>query len=500
MPDQPPKDPQEELNEEGTSQNNDSIEETNSELTNDQAPTKEPIQEVLEENTQEEEPPPKRRRGGGLRENITVKMLTIGLLTLLLLVPATMIQYLIQERQKTRDTAMSEISAKWGRVQTIGGPVLTIPYEKVNKTSGKTESVGFAHFLPDELNITGNVDAKTRYRSIYQAVLYNTKLDIKGVFPQPTADHIKNGKLRWKEAFLSLGIPDMQGINERINLNWNKEKLYFEPGIPNSNIFLSGVSIPVPLEKSKADSLKKAGEEQQYTFDLQLDLNGSEALNFIPLGKETNVQLQSEWSNPSFDGAFLPDEREINPDSFSAAWKVLHLNRNYPQKWVGKIYKVEKSMFGVRLITPVDEYQKNTRSSKYAIMFLALTFMVFFFVEIRNKTRMHPIQYLLVGLGLCLFYLLLLALSEHISFNKAYLVASTGIILLITLYSHTIFSNKILTLVMGVFLTALYIFLFCILQLQDYSLLMGSIGLFIMLALVMYFSRNIDWYTVGTKP
>ncbi len=298
--------------------------------------------------------------------------------------------------------------------------------------------------------------------------------------------------------------PAEMGINENIKVTWDSEEFYVKPGIeiklsPGSRneqlikTIRSGVSANIPLNIAEA---KKA-----YNFTFDINLKGSEKLGFIPLGGETNVELISDWQTPSFDGAFLPDEREVGKDGFKARWKVLQLNRNFPQSWKGKPSNdILDSAFVVKLLVPVDEYQKNERSVKYAIMFISLTFLIFFFVEVINKIRIHPIQYLLVGLALVLFFSLLLSLSEHLNFNLAYLIASIGTISAITLYSRNIFKNNRLTMLQGGVLAILYIFIFTILQLQDYALLMGSTGLFVVLAIVMFISRKIDWYAIDIKP
>ena len=256
-------------------------------------------------------------------------------------------------------------------------------------------------------------------------------------------------------------------------------------------VFDSGVSIKIPINKDFF-------ENKDYPFSLNVDLNGSEELNFLPFGKKTTVLLTSKWNDPSFTGGFLPAQRTINNEGFTANWKVLDLNRNYSQQWVGNIDKqyINNSKFGVNLFLAVDEYTQTTRSIKYIIMFVALTFLVFFFVEILNKKRIHPIQYILVGLALCLFYLLLLSISEQMSFDFAYLIASISIILLITFYTRSFLGRNYLAILTGIILTILYLFLYVLLANQDYSLLLGSIGLFIILAIVMYLSRNLDWYSI----
>jgi len=440
------------------------------------------------------------RMGGWVRQSLTIKLLSIGFLILILLIPTTMINHLITEREGRRNQTVREISNTWGNAQTISGPVLTIPYKKYMVTEdedGKTKKTVYtkhAHFLPNKLNIESNVSPEIRYRGIYEAILYNTQLQFTGNFNAPDfgALAIDEQNVMWEDAFIAMGITDMRGIQESIELQWDSTKYLFDPGVPIGDIFGSGVSVGMAL-KGNTD------EKSSHTFSMNININGSGALNFLPLGKETTLAMQSNWGSPSFSGAFLPDERSITSEQFTANWKVLHLNRNYPQQWVGKAHSIDQSQFGLSLLMPLDQYQKNERSVKYAIMFICLTFLLFFFVEILNTTRIHPLQYLLVGLSICVFYLLLLSFSEQIGFNNAYFIASAGVILLITIYSKSVLKNNFLTLVMFGTLVGLYGFLYSLLQLQDYALLMGSVGLFVILAVVMFLSRNIDWYTIGKR-
>jgi inner membrane protein len=426
-----------------------------------------------------------------IKNSITIKLISIAILILIMLIPTNMIESLIQERQYTMDNAVAEVSSKWGNAQTITGPILTVPYKAYKKAEdGKViEVTDYAHFLPEKLNINGSLKPEMRYRGIYEVVVYNTKLSFNGNFNSPNLRdwNIPENQIIWKDAFIGIGIPDMRGIEQKIVLKWNEQSLSFNPGVDSKDIVESGVSVKIPLEVN--DTAKT------YSFSFDISLNGSGDLDFIPLGKETNVQLQSSWTTPSFDGSFLPDKREINEKGFSATWNVLHLNRNYPQQWRNAEYNVGSSFFGVKLLVPVDEYQKTTRSAKYAVMLIALTFLLFFFSEVLNKKRIHPVQYLLVGIALCVFYTLLLSLSEHISFNMAYIVSSIAVIGLITIYCLSIFNNKKMSGLMCLILIILYAFVFTILQLEDYSLLMGSIGLFIVLAIIMYLSKRINWYS-----
>jgi len=288
-----------------------------------------------------------------------------------------------------------------------------------------------------------------------------------------------------------VGVSDMKGISDSFTFLWDSEALASEPGVHVSDLFRSGFSVSVPV------STMKKGEEN--LFSIRIHLNGSRNLSFAPLGKETNVSMVSSWPDPSFSGAFLPADRKVTTDGFTASWKVLEFNRNYPQQWANQQVNIHDSVFGVSLILPVDNYQVVERSMKYAILFFAFTFMVFFFIEVLKKYRIHPLQYILVGFGLSLFYLMLLSLAEHLGFGLSYILASVGIISLITSYSKAIFKNNRLSAVMAGFLVFVYGLLFVLLQMQDYARLLGSFVLFLVLAVVMYLTLKIDWYGVNSK-
>lgn len=424
------------------------------------------------------------------RNSISLKLFAIGFLILLLLIPSSMIDSLISERMSLRDEATEEVSAKWGGRQTLGGPVLTIPYYTyvVNEKGQRETQLAYAHFLPDRLNIDGRLIPEKRYRGIYVVVLYNTKMKVSGSFDALNFDALPVAKesLRLEDAFLNFQVTDMKGIRENITITVAGKQHNFEPGVSTSDIFSSGISIPFPLSGNTVGD-----------FSFALDLNGSSEINFLPFGKETTVSLQSAWGDPSFDGSFLPYDRTVNEQGFTAKWRVLQLNRNYPQQGLGG-YITEPSSFGVKLKLPVDEYQKTTRSAKYCIMFIILTFLTFFFVEVLNKKRIHSIQYLLVGFAITLFYILLLSMSEHINFNMSYWIAAGIILLLVTLYAKAIFGSNLLTGLTFSILAILYTFFYSLLQLQDYALLMGSFGLLFILAVIMYLTRKIDWYAFST--
>ncbi len=419
------------------------------------------------------------------RNSLGLRLLIIAVLSLLLLIPANMIHSLVQERQQRRDAAVQEISEKWGESQIITGPILSIPLQDSTK-------VYFAHFLPEALVIEGSIDPEVRYRGIHEVALYNSSLDISGRFSYPDFNLI-NGEvqdIRWDDAFLTIGISDMKGIKDVAGIRWNQEEYAANPGVISNDLINSGISIRPSLSNAINGG---------FEFSTSLSLNGSSKLMFTPVGKTTDLGISSTWQNPSFTGNFLPESRQISASGFDAKWKILHLNRNYPQQWVGSQFNPSTSTFGVDLYLPVDEYQKTTRTVKYAIMFISLTFLSFFLIELLTSNNIHPMQYLLVGFALLLFYTLLLSLSEHIGFRNAYILSSTGIIGLITVYSRSVLRTVHHTIIVLGILILLYGFLYIVLQLQDYALLIGSLGLFVTLAGVMYLTKNIDWFSILTN-
>jgi len=437
-----------------------------------------------------------------LKTNIFFKLGIILALILVLMVPTHMVKNLIDDRQEIQSNAINEVSSKWGGVQTITGPFIAIPFDEYSKqlipntnsfTTVKTQN--WLYFLPETLKVNGDLNPQKRIRGIYEVIVYDTKLNISGIF-----NHIDLSKFNINEtnlhldlAKLNLGITDLKGIEKQVNLNWNGENIIFNSGISGPDIISSGINSSILID---LDS------NANYTFSLDIELKGSQNIYFNPLGKTTDVSLKSNWTTPSFSGNYLPDDREVTESGFEAHWNILNLNRNYPQYWIGNKYSIKKSSFGVDLLLPVDKYKKSDRVVKYAILFLILTYLVFFFVEVLNQVFIHPIQYLLIGIAILLFYTLLLSFSEHIDFNSSYILSSLMTISLITAYMIAVIKSKTLSLMIGSILGIFYTFIFIIIQLEDFALLIGSLGIFFILCVVMYFSRKIDWYDIkiGMKP
>jgi len=429
----------------------------------------------------------------GVRNSVTFRVFAVGFLILVLLIPARMVRSLVRERESRRAEVVREIAGKWGQAQTVSGPILTIPFTEHRKDEKgrKIETTKYVHVLPEELDISGEVSPEIRYRGIYEVALFNAELNLSGSFALPDFEKmgVSPRDILWSRAFLAVGISDMTGVKEDITVEAAGVKAPVSPGIETADVVGSGVSVRVPLDRRSVT----------VPFELAVDLNGSERLSFVPVGKLTTVDLASTWPSPSFDGAFLPGERTVRDDGFTARWKILHLNRNYPQQWIGGHQRIGDSNFGVKLFIPADAYQKTMRTVKYAIMFIGLTFMAFFVSEVMNRNRIHPLQYLLIGLALIIFYTLLLSISEHLGFGRAYLVSGAATIFLVSAYSRSVLRSGALALMVGAILLILYAYLYVLLQLEDYALLLGSIGLFVVLAIVMFATRRIDWYAVQSE-
>jgi len=423
-----------------------------------------------------------------IRTSVTVKVITIGFLIMILMIPAVMIHGLIFERQHRRDSVLREISQKWGNDQTITGPFITVPFKVFFKDAkGKSQyNINYLNILPETLEIDGEIKPEIRYRSLFEAVLYNANLNLKGNFKLPSVDelNIEKKNILWDKAMLSIGITDMRGIQDNITVDFNGSSYNAKPGLQTTDLADSGVCA----------TLGHLDHDDPNTFSINLNLNGSEQINMMPVGETTTVHIQSSWPSPSFNGAFLPATREISKKGFSADWKILHLNRNYPQFWQAGKHSVKQSAFGLQLIMTADLYQKVTRLAKYAIMFIVLTFVAFFMSEIINKRRVHPIQYLLIGAAVLLFYTLVLSLSEHIHFNLAYALSASAVTLIVSSYARAILRSGKFAATIFVLLGILYTYLFIVLQLEDYALVMGNVGLLVILAVIMYVTRNINWY------
>jgi inner membrane protein len=452
-----------------------------------------------------------------IQESIMVKLFSIGFLIIILLIPSSWIQDMIVERQQRAEQVMSEVADKWSGSQTISGPVLVVPYRKqevIDKgKDGKEirEHIEKAYFLPEDLDITGTIKPETLHRGIFDAVVYESPLEIQSAFTKPNFKELSivDEMVNWKDAYMVFGITDLRGISDNPTFTLGNNVLGAEPS--------NNIGITIRRSRSETDSEYYDPVEQRATMSsngivvklnwdtppafaeketvkIKLKLKGSRRLDFVPAGKTTNVKLSGPWADPSFDGEFLPTTRDITTTDFTATWKVLHFNRPFSQQWTEDNQQLSGADFGIKLLIPVDQYQKSIRTSKYGVLVILLTFVALFLVEITQRIRIHPFQYILIGAALTIYYTLLLSFSEHVGYNIAYLTASIATVILISLYSISFFRNIKLTMLFSILLMIFYAFIFVIILQQDFSLLLGSVGLFLIVGLLMYFSRKVNWY------
>jgi inner membrane protein len=423
---------------------------------------------------------------------LLVKALLIGGMALVLLIPSLLIQDVIKEREQRQKEAVKEVSSKWAGQQTLTGPILVLPYrETVVGLDMQTSIVRQeAYFLPDKLNVESKLTPQKRNRGIYEVILYSSDIKFTGSFASLPLSALKidPSNILWNEAYVCMGISDAKGLSSELQLNYNDSAINLAPStVQNASIDNAFVA-PISLTQ---ESIAKG-----LTFTANFTLNGSEQLLFTPVGKETTVEVRSDWPDPSSVGNQLPVSNTVSKDGFTAKWKSLSHTRKFPQVWRNNAYTettLAKEAFGTSLFVPVNGYQKTMRSVKYAILCILLTFAAFFIIDTANNKSIHPFQYGLIGMALILFYTLLLSFSEYTGFNTAYIIATVATVGLISWFVKSLLKSFRLTAILSVILVILYSYIFTILQLQDYSLIMGSIGLFLTLAVIMHFSKKIKW-------
>ncbi|QFT53306.1 cell envelope integrity protein CreD [Microbulbifer sp. THAF38] len=440
---------------------------------------------------------------------LAFKLGAIAILILLLLIPLTMIDGLINERKRYQDGVINDIARSSSFNQQITGPILVVPYVKkywkwmTNEKTGERhkeqrEERGHLYFLPERFVFNSDLTTERRARGIYEALLYHSDSKVSGLFKVP--DKMGLGanldQYRFSTPYLSVGINDIRGIRNDLKLRLNNQTLEFAPG-SRAPILGDGVHAMLPMLDSEG------GQTLEFAFDLKLQ--GTERFSLVPVGRDSRVVMRADWPHPSFFGNFLPSSRDLNDQGFTAEWQTSFFATNLEeilQRCHGEDHcnNLTNRRFGVSFLDPVDQYLKTDRAIKYALLFITLTFATFFLFEILKRLAVHPVQYALVGLALALFYLLLLSLSEHIAFVKAYMISAAACVGLIGFYTSAVLRSWQRGLGFAGLLAALYALLYGLLSAEDYALLMGSLLVFGVLGCTMVLTRKLDWYNVGRSP
>lgn len=417
-----------------------------------------------------------------------MKCIIIFIMALLLWIPTYFIMGVVKEREGRQKEAIADISEKWAGPQLITGPLLQLPYRVLDADEKgvqfwRTEQ---AYFMADKLDIQADIFPEKRKRGIYQVAVYKSAIHLKGQFNTIPWEklNVPVENILWNDALLFFNVKDqLKGLNEDISLKWNNTQQLFMPQAGGQT----------PLEDALISPIKLSPEICQAPshFDFSFSLNGSEQLLLAAAGRENKFEMRSNWPDPAFTGVKLPDTREVKDSGFVASWK--YMNRAVPSVWKNRFYNLNTAQLGAELLITVDSYDKTERSVKYALLCIMLTFAAFFLVETIYKKALHLVQYGLAGLALVLFYTLLLSISEYTGFNSAYVIAGIATISLVAWYVGSILQSSKLSLFISFVLAVVYTYIYTIIQLQDYALLMGSIGLFVALGIIMFFSRKLEW-------
>lgn len=425
---------------------------------------------------------------------LLLKCSIILLIILLLLIPLSFIKSLIAERAERQQEVIGEVSSKWGGEQLLTGPVLELPVSYTTRMKDGSEAIykDLIYVLPSRLKLDGTIIPQERHRSLYKVNLYNARAKLTGDFRDIdwSQVNVDLSRVNWKDARLILGLSDPAGLTQEI--------FYKTPG--SSRLFSAFQESGGMLHEGLV--LKNLSQDIfTQPFEIALDFNGNSSLRMAPMANESEVRWTSSYPHPSYTGKFLPrkDSSREQTKGFDATWKTITAHRPFPQVWINKKTDLHENAYGVNLVEPTNHYAQTERVVKYALLFIGLTFGVFFLIETLQKLQLHPLQYILVGLAMVIFYTLLLSFSEYMGFRWAYLIAAMAIILLVSGYIKAIFKKLKIVSGFTAGLLVLYGYVYFLIQLEDMALIFGSVALFILLALIMYFTRKIDWYRINSS-
>lgn len=468
-----------------------------------------------------------------LLNSFVLKLVVIFILTLLTLIPLSLVNDLIAERKNREVRVTHDISSKWGSAQVVSSPILALPYkykeESIKKdANGKdfvihTQVDDWVFVLPEIANAQVNVSPEYLQRGIYQSVVYNSKMHIHGRFGNIDWDNINvdSKSINWSQAKLILGVLDVKGLSVPPKISFANQDYGVQINGQLFKIFPNNIIADLKLSKE---------EDLTASYAISYELKGSKSFNFLPLANQNKLDIKGSWGHPSFNGGYLPDHREVQDSAFSAVWNIPSFGRKLAPYWVGQreIYQfqdvnlseetmdyfseenvvagttnnyiaTDRDMVQVNFLPEVNNYQKTTRVAKYGILVIMLTFASLFFTEIIKKQRIHIIQYILIAAAMVLFYSLLLAISEHLGFNMAYFIAACATTGLIASFILMITKHNTTALLFAGILGLFYLFIYVLMQLRDYSLIAGTIGIFIILAVLMRVSTKVNWNQLEIK-
>ena len=427
-----------------------------------------------------------------------VKLIVICGLALLMIIPVLFVEGLVEDRTKRATEVVREISAHVGGQQIFLGPTLAIPYSIAPRSPVDSAKRGMYLVFPTEASAALKSATEERRRSLFKVPVFRADLELDAAFDLtgvPTAVPT-NAELDWSRSEIVVGVSDARGALAEAVLTTDGKTSTLVPAAIAQSISISGD----PSSQSKLMLLGARIEDiarpnAQFNVKSALRFSGAQRIAVLAYGKTTNLAVKGDWPSPGFDGGFLPTARAVSTNGFTAQWSVPFIARGVRAEGLGDLITgLDATALGVSFIEVADPYQSVNRSLKYAPLFLGLVFLSYFVFEATTGKRVHPAQYVLVGVAQTIFYLLLLSLAERIGFGFGFLLAGAATVTLLSVNAAWIFSSRLQGIRAVVIFTLLYILIYTLLRLEDYALLVGAIVSFMAVAAVMYFTRAIDWY------
>lgn len=430
----------------------------------------------------------------------TVKLILVSVLVIMFLIPISLIKGLVSDRKYYQGDAVSSIVTPMGGTPEFQGIVIAVPfkiykdvYNDKTKEYAKTEcGIDYIVFVPDSYSLDINANPYYLTRGIFKVPVFNGDVKMSAQFKNFDCSHFKIAEkdIMMEDSILIIGLKNTKNLTSQPKIKINGKELLM------SSIDYNSVS---PFDTSIFFNLSNVDMTKVLDLSGTIAFQGGKEIRIMPIGTDNNFKMTSSWKSPGFTGGWLPNERDISDDGFTALWNIAGLSTVYSKSWMsGKIVKTPESV-NISFVTPVDAYKKTERSVKYALLFLIIPFIALLVSEIFSKIRIHPVQYCLIGFANVVFYLLLLSISEHISFDITYMICSLSVCFVMFLYAMAIFKNAKWGGLLSAVQFVSFIFLYGTLQAEDYALLIGSIGLFIVVSLLMFITRKIDWYELNKK-
>ena len=424
----------------------------------------------------------------------TFKILLLVSMLLVLLIPLAMIRGLVNERHRTARIAEAGIMEAWGSELVAAGPMLLVPIVSVTGVATPFSMV----IMPRSLDIAADLSTEVRRRGIFSVPLFSGEISFSGVFDTALAvDSLPPSEvLMFDLAELVIALSDQKGIRRIERALWDGGELFFRPGNRGLDLVRDG-AFGAPSTAAGIFAAVQGFGGGEAAFDVSISMQGGRMLRFLPSGQQTRVRIDSDWASPSFQGSFLPGDSRIDERGFAATWDISYLSRDIPLFWGtgGQTgHNFAGSLFGVDLFRAIDTYSLNTRATRYAVLFLIVPLLTMFLLEVHTRKRIHPVQYLLFGIANVVFYLLLLSFSEQMPFLVAYVIAALAVATLLTLYSRSLLPTWGKSGYMAGAVSVSYVLLYVVLTAESFALLIGSVFAFALVALVMFLTRNMNWY------